>query len=224
MQARARTVSNERNVRTMTENIEIKTTIRATVGKANRRLGDNELAAVVYGAAVKSVPVSVDRHAFQQILIHEGNISSKLITLTIDGGKPIHAIVKSLQHDPMKGSVTHVDFWAVNMKQQVSTTVPVHFEGEAPGVHVGGVLMHSVQHINVEALPDHLPEFLTYDISAMEIGDVVHVRDLIVPKGVTVLDPEGEIVASIVPPVVAEEVEPGETSEPEVIGAKSDEE
>jgi large subunit ribosomal protein L25 len=102
--------------------------------------------------------------------------------------------------------------------------VPVHFEGDAPGVHIGGVLMHAMQHITVEALPDHLPEALTYDVSAMEIGDNVHVRDLVAPKDVTILDDPDEIVASIVPPVVAEEEAAPEQVEPEVIGAKPDEE
>jgi large subunit ribosomal protein L25 len=112
------------------------------------------------------------------------------------------------------------------MKQNITTTVPIHFEGDAPGVKVGGVLMHSVQHITIEALPDNLPEALTFDVSQMEIGDTVHVRDLTAPKGVTILDSEDEIVASLVPPVVAEEEEAAaeEQAEPEVIGETPEEE
>jgi len=209
----------------MADNIEMNATSRETVGKSNRKLDHSLLPAVVYGAAVKAMPVSVDRHAFGQVLAHEGNISSKLIDLKIDGGKSLHVIVKDMQHDPLKGYVQHVDFWAVNMKQAIQTTVPIHFEGDAPGVRTGGVLMHSVQHINVEALPDQLPEALTYDVSAMEIGDTVHVRDLVAPKGSTILDDPDELVATIVPPVVEEE-EPAEeaASEPELIGEKPDEE
>ncbi len=209
----------------MAENIEMKATTREVIGKANRRLEHTRLAGVVYGAAVETLPVYVDRHEFQQVLVHEGNISSKLIELSIDGGKKLHVIVKGIQHDPRRGSLQHVDFWAVNMKQNITTTVPIHFEGDAPGVRVGGVLMHSVQHVNIEALPDNLPEALTYDISEMEIGDTVHIRDLVAPKGVTILDAEDEIVASIVPPVVEEEEEVvEEPAEPEVIGEKPDEE
>jgi large subunit ribosomal protein L25 len=209
----------------MADNIEMNATSRETVGKSNRRLDHSLLPAVVYGAAVKAMPVSVDRHAFGQVLAHEGNISSKLIDLKIDGAKSLHVIVKDMQHDPLKGYVQHVDFWAVNMKQAIQTTVPIHFEGDAPGVRTGGVLMHSVQHINVEALPDQLPEALTYDVSTMEIGDTVHVRDLVAPKGATILDDPDELVATIVPPVVEEEEPAEETAaEPELIGAKPDEE
>jgi large subunit ribosomal protein L25 len=82
------------------------------------------------------------------------------------------------------------------------------------------VFMHNVQHINVEALPDELPEFVTVDISALEVGDSVHVRDLVYPKGVTILDHEDEIVASVVAPAKEEEVAEvvEEAAEPEVIG------
>jgi large subunit ribosomal protein L25 len=209
----------------MAENIRIKATTREMIGKTHRRLDDSKLAGVVYGAAHESQAVEVERHDFEQVLSHEGNIASKLIDLTVDGGKTVHVIVKSLQRDVMKGTVMHVDFWAVNMRQKVTTTVPVHFEGDAPGTKTGGVFMHNVQHINVEALPDELPEFLLADISALEVGDSIHVRDLVVPKGVTVLDDVDEIVASVVPPAKEEEVEVAEeAAEPAVIGETPEEE
>jgi large subunit ribosomal protein L25 len=203
----------------MAENIGINAVTRETIGKANRHLDGTKLAAVVYGTAVDSLAVEIDRHEFEQILLHEGNISSKLIDLTVDDGKPVPVIVKALQRDPLKSHVLHVDFWAVNMRRPVTTTVPVHFEGEAPGVKTGGVFMHNVQHINVEALPDELPEFVTVDISTLEVGDSVHVRDLVAPKGVTILDAADEIVASVVAPAAEEEEEVvAEAVEPEVIG------
>jgi large subunit ribosomal protein L25 len=207
----------------MAENMQMNASTREIVGKANRRLDDTQLAGVVYGAAVEPRAVSVERHAFEQVLSHEGNIASKLIDLKVDGDKSLPVIVKSLQRDPLKGTITHVDFWAVNMRRPVTTTVPVHFEGDAPGTKTGGVFMHNVQHINVEALPDELPEFVTVDISMLEIGDSVHVRDLIAPKGVTILDHEDEIVASVVAPAKEEEeLVSEEAAEPEVIGESTE--
>jgi len=209
----------------MAENITMKAVTRETIGKANRHLDDTKLAAVVYGTAVKSRAVEIDRHEFEQVLLHEGNIGSKLIDLTVDDGKPVPVIVKAMQRHALKGQVLHVDFWAVNMRRPVTTTVPVHFEGEAPGVKTGGVFMHNVQHINVEALPDELPEFVTVDISTLEVGDSVHVRDLVAIKGVTILDAEDEIVASVVAPAAEEEEEVVEEAvEPEVIGETPEEE
>ena len=208
----------------MAENIRVKATTREMIGKTHRRLDETKLAGVVYGTAHKSQAVEVERHEFEQVLAHEGNIASKLIDMNIDGGKTVHVIVKAMQRDVMKGTVMHVDFWAVNMRQKVTTTVPVHFEGEAPGLKTGGVFMHNVQHINVEALPDELPEFLIADISTLEVGDNIHVRDLVVPAGVTVLDAEDEIVASVVPPAKEEEVVEEEAAEPAVIGETPEEE
>jgi len=208
----------------MAENIRVKATTREMIGKTHRRLDDTKLAGVVYGTAHKSQAVEVERHEFEQVLAHEGNIASKLIDMSIDGGKTVHVIVKAMQRDVMKGTVMHVDFWAVNMRQKVTTTVPVHFEGDAPGLKTGGVFMHNVQHINVEALPDELPEFLIADISTLEVGDNIHVRDLVVPAGVTVLDAEDEIVASVVPPAKEEEVVEEEAAEPAVIGETPEEE
>lgn len=209
----------------MAESIVMKATSRTTVGKANRRLGESDLAAVVYGAGVKSRAISVDRHAFEQLLAHDESISSHLIDLVVDEAKPVHVIVKGMQHDALKGGLLHVDFWAVNMRKPVTTTVPVHPVGEAPGVKTGGIFMHNVLHVTVEALPDDLPDALTFDVSGLHVGDSVHVRDLEVPKGVTVHDDPEEILASIVAPAkeVEEEVVE-EAAEPEVIGEKSEEE
>jgi large subunit ribosomal protein L25 len=205
----------------MAENIAMKATTRSTIGKANRRLDETQLAGVVYGTAVKSSAVVVDRHEFELALSHEGNISSKLIDLVIDDAeRPLPVIVKSIQRDPIKGTLHHIDFWAVNMRQLVTTSVPVHFEGEAAGVKTGGVFMHNMQHINVESLPDDLPESVSVDVSLLEVGDSVHVRDLVAPKGVTILDDADEIVATVVPPAKEEEeVVTEEAAEPEVIGA-----
>jgi large subunit ribosomal protein L25 len=209
----------------MAENIEMKAVTRDIIGKANRKLDNSQLAAVVYGTAIEPMAVSVDRHEFELALSHEGNIASRLIDLKIDGGKTLHVIAKSIQRDPTKGLLRHVDFWAVNMRQVIATTVPVHFEGDSPGVRAGGVMMHNVTAINVEALPDELPEAVTVDISNLEVGDSLHVRDLVAPKGATILDDPDEIVASVVAPVAEEEeVIETEEVEPELVGGEKSEE
>lgn len=209
----------------MAENIAMTATTRSTVGKANRRLDSTQLAAVLYGAAVKSQAIALDRHEFEQLLSRDEGLASHLIDLVVDGGKPLHVIVKGVQHDALKGTVRHVDLWAVNMRKPVTTTVPVHPLGEAPGVRAGGVFMHNVLHVSVEALPDDLPSVLEFDVSGLEVGDSVHVSDLTPPKGVTVLDDPDEILASIVAPAkeIEEEVSE-EAPEPEVIGEKPEEE
>jgi large subunit ribosomal protein L25 len=193
----------------MSETTEIKASSRDIVGKANRRVEPDRLPAVVYGAAVTARSISIDRHEFEQLLVHEEGFTSKLMKLAVE----------SVQRDPATGGLLHVDFWAVAMTQSIVTTVPVHFEGEAPGVKAGGVMMHNLQLVQVEALPGDLPDALVADISAMEVGDSIHVSDLIAPKGVTIVETPEEIVASVVAPAKAEEEAPElEAEQPEVIG------
>ena len=206
----------------MAESIDLNASTRDVIGKANRRLSKDRLPAVIYGVGHKAEAISVDRHHFGQLLHGEGLMSS-LVKLTVDGDKAVNVIVKSLQHDPVKGSLEHIDFWAVNMKQKVETAVPLHFLGEAPGVKTGGVMMHNMQNVHVESLPTEMPEYLEADISAREIGDSLHVSDIVAQSGVTILDASDEIICSVVAPKVEEVEEVAETAEPEVIGEKPEE-
>jgi len=203
----------------MTESIDLKASTREVIGKANRRLPGDRLPAVLYGVGHKAQAISVDRHAFEQLLHHEGLMSS-LVKLTVDEHKPLTVIVKSLQHDPLKGTVTHADFWAVKMTQMIATVVPLHFVGDSPGVKTGGVMTHNVQTIHVESLPGDMPEYLEVDISGMEVGDSIHVSDIVPPAGVTIVDAAEEILASVLAPKVEEEEVVEEAAEPEVIGEK----
>lgn len=215
----------------MTENLTLTATSRETVGKANRRVGADKLPAVLYGASIDSKPISLDRHEFELAASHSEGMTARLIELSVDGHKPVHVIAKSIQHDPVKGTAIHVDLWAVNMRQNITTTIALHFIGDSVGVKAGGVMMHNVSAVQIESLPGNLPEHIEADISALEVGDSLHIRDLVAPAGVTILDDADEIVASVVPPaksIEEEEAEAAEAggavSEPEVIGEKSEEE
>lgn len=207
----------------MAESIDLKANTREVVGKANRRLPGDRLPGVLYGVGHKAQALSVDRHAFELLLQHEGLMSS-LVKLTVGEQKSVNVIVKSLQHDPVKGALEHVDFWAVNMKQKVTTVVPVHFLGEAPGVKSGGVMTHNVQGVHVESLPTEMPEYLEADIGLLEVGDSLHISDIVALEGVTILDAMDEILCSVLAPKAEEvEVVAEEAEEPEVIGEKPEE-
>lgn len=209
----------------MTESIELNATLREETGKAGRRLaGTGRLPAVVYGVGHEAQAVSVDRHEFEQLL-HHGGLTSSVVKLSIDGHKSVNVIVKSMQNDPLKGTVQHVDFWAINMRQTIATTVPIHFVGESAGVKTGGVIMHNLREVHTEALPANLPEYIEADITALEVGDSLHVSDLTVPEGVTITSPADEIVASVMAPKAEEAEEVSEEApEPEVIGEKPESE
>ena len=203
----------------MPENIELTATARDIIGKANRRLAPKgKLPAVVYGVGHEPISVSLDRHEVDQLLLH--GAASSLIELTIDDAKPVHTIIKDIQRDPIKGAVLHLDLWAVSMKKQVSTVVPIHFIGDPAGVRTGGVLTHNLREVHVDSLPGDMPDALEVNVEALEVGDSLHVSDLVAPKGVVITSPADEIICSVIPPTKAVEEEVvEETAEPEVIGA-----
>lgn len=210
----------------MTETIEIAAENRTRVGKASRALGRvGKLPAVVYGTAIESQSIEIDRHDFEQIVKH-GSLGSTLFKLSIDGGKAMNVMVKEMKHDPLKGNIEHVDFWAINMKQTVATSVPVSYVGNSIGEKEGGVLIHEMREVHIEALPTDLPDSIEVDVSALEIGQSIHVSDLVAPGGVTILDDPEAIVCAVTAPTMAvedEEAEEAAASEPALVGEEAEE-
>lgn len=195
---------------------------RTIIGKANRRLAhEKAIPAVVYGAGREALPVSVDRHDFEMLMSHHV-AGSTIVELTIEGEKrPINAMVRAAQVDPLKGQVRHVDFLAVAMNKPVRTVVALRFVNDPAGVKAGGVLTINRYELNVEAKPADLPESIDVDVSELNVGDSLHAGALAVPAGVTVLEDAEEVLASVTPPTVAVEASLTET-QPEVIGEKSE--
>jgi large subunit ribosomal protein L25 len=209
----------------MAENIEIAAAPREVVGKAAHRLATSgKLPAVLYGASVKPQAIELDRHDFERVLAAHGD-GSTLVHVSVAGGKPVNAIIKEVQHDRVRGTVLHVDFWAVKMTQKIAAAVPLHFVGDAAGVKAGGVLTHNFTEVHIEALPADLPEAIDADISGLEVGDSMSVADLVAPSGVTITSPAEEVICSVTPPTVAPEIEEAEhVEEPEVMGETKEEE
>jgi large subunit ribosomal protein L25 len=134
-------------------------------------------------------------------------------------------MIREMQIGPLKGNIVHVDFMAVDLDKLVHAVVAVRLVNDPAGVKVGGVLTTERHEINVEAKPAELPNFIEVDVSGLEIGDSIHVSDVIAPAGVTLLDDPESLIASVIPPTVeVEEEEAAEQAEPEVIGAKDEEE
>jgi large subunit ribosomal protein L25 len=117
-----------------------------------------------------------------------------------------------------------VDFWAIKMTQHVTTSVPIEFVGDSAGEKTGGVMLHELREVHIEALPAHLPGSIAVDVSALEVGQAIHIRDIAAPEGVTILDDPETIVCSVVAPAVAvEEEEVAEApAEPELVGKPED--
>jgi len=210
----------------MTETTSLAAEPRTIVGKANRRLAaEGKIPAVLYGPTREPVALSVNRHDFELFMSHAGG-GSTLVSLLVEGeSKPINAIIKELQVSPVKGSILHVDFQAIRMDRKISATVSLHLVGDSQGVKEGGILMHNLHTVHVEALPGDLPEAIEVDISGLELGDTLHVSDVVAPENVEIVDEPEAIVCSVTTPsaepVEEEVLEEGE--EPELVGEEGEE-
>lgn len=184
--------------------------------------------AVLYGKKTSPMALLVDRRAFTKFL-HARHGEHGVLTLHVEaesagetGGKPLEkpVLIKQLQHDPLHGEVTHIDFHAVVLTEQIRVKVPVILRGESVGVKQDrGVLEHFLREVEVECLPTQIPNQIEHEITQMKIGDTLHVKDLAVPTGARLLsDPDG-VIASVLTPKEekVEEVAAEAVTEPEVL-------
>ena len=193
-----------------------------------RRLRQEGLVpAVVYGRNVEPLPIVVNHRELVRFL-HSRTGEHGLVTLKLDDAKSWEkpVLVQAVQHDPVDGHVVHVDFHAILLTERLRVKVPVVLKGEAVGVKQdGGILEHFLREIEVECLPTEIPAHVEFDVSALKIGETVHVRDLAAPKNTKITsDPEG-VIASVHMPKVEkpEEEAAAAVTEPEVIREKKEE-
>lgn len=173
------------------ESIKLKADVREVVGKKVKNLRKQDLIpAVMYGNKVAPVNVSVSYLEFRRVFDKAGE--SALVELEVEGKKH-NVLVHDIQHDPMSGKVTHVDFFQVNMKEEVETEIPLEFVGESEAVKaMGGVLIKNMDAIEVKCLPADLPEKYEIDLSKLAtFDDVISIKDLKISDKVEILmDPE----------------------------------
>lgn len=175
---------------------------------------DGVIPGIVYGRGRDPVPVAVDSKALRSAL-HTAAGMNVLIDLAIADGdrKSETVMVKDLQRDIFVRAITHVDFYAVDLTRVVEARVPITFVGQAAGIAEGGIFEVHLREVVVECLPMQIPEHLDVDISGLEVGDSIHVRDLVMPPDVTVVSLPEEVVATVVIPKVIEEPTPAAAPE-----------
>jgi large subunit ribosomal protein L25 len=191
--------------------IKLKAEEREITGKKVKNLRKEDLIpAVLYGHKVKPQNLSVKFLDFKRAFDKAGE--SSLIELEI-GDKKANVLVHDLQKEPISGKFSHIDFFQVNMKEEVETEIPLEFVGESGAVkELGGILVKSLDAILIKCLPANLPENFEVDLSALKtFDDAITVKDLKIPENVEVLaDPETTI-ASVQEPRTQEELESLET-------------
>ncbi len=186
--------------------------VRTDTGKgAARRLRrDNQVPAIFYGPSSQPVMLAVKYLDLQTLLKSTGS-ENVIFQLQIESGQGTESktvMLKELQADPIKPVYYHADFYEISMDKELTLNVPVHLVNTPAGASKGGILQHVKRDLLVSCLPGNLVEFLEVDVSALDIGDAVHVRDLALPQGMKTAD-DGDTTIAVVtaPHVVAEKVE-----------------
>src|SRR5450756_394368 len=201
-----------------------------TGSRAARRLRKAGLIpGVLYGHGQEATKIAVDPHALR-VALSTGAGTHAVLAITVEGHKRAHhAVVKEMELDPVKSTLTHIDLQEIRLDETIETTVAVHFEGEAKGVKEGGMLDESTREVTVRGLVTAIPEHLVLDISEMDINDTAKVGDLVVPEGLEIVDDPEQVLCSVLPPrKVEEEAEEGAAEvaegaaeaepEPEIVG------
>lgn len=149
--------------------------------------------AVFYSHNVTPENLKVSERQLNQVLAHAAG-DNILVDLSVEGGAGSRmALVQEVQYHPVSQRILHVDFQGVSANEEVESSIPVEPVGEAVGVKVsGGILQHLLRTVTIKSLPKDLPTVITVDVSGLEAGGTIHVKDLQLPAGVKVVD-DGEI-------------------------------
>ena len=201
-------------------NNEIAVQDRKEFGKcaSRRSRKSGMIPAVIYSKGKEAKAIMVDADAWKVLAGHH----VQMVT-PVDGANKTAALVKEVQFNHLKNYVQHIDFLEVDLNADVTALVPVHAHGDCLGVSRGGILEFELHEIEVVCHPDHLPEFIAAEVTSLDVGDSLHVKDLAMPEGVrTDLDPEA-VVAHVVRPKEEAEAPAEAAAEPEAIKEKKPE-
>jgi len=187
------------------------------------------LPAVVYFHGKDTLAIKISKSALIK-LVHQHRLESSIINLRIKDDKKAKVrpcLIKEIQYDPVHEDIIHMDLNEISLTEAIKVNLPVETKGEAAGVkQEGGSLEHILWEIEVECLPTNIPKNIEVDISALKMGEAIHVRDIVFPPGVKPLNDPAAIVLHVAAPMKEEApVEPVEgeaKQEPEVIKEKKE--
>ena len=193
-------------------------------GLAKKVLLNGYIPAVIYGRGVKNINLKIKKIDFERAFAIAGE--SNLIDLAINGNPAVKVIVRDFQKNAVKGGITHIDFYQVDMKKKVVIKIPLDFIGISKAVkELGGILVKNMDEIEVQCLPGDLVGKIEVDMSKLDaLNDIIRISGLSLPKNISAVNDQSEVVASIVEPRKIEE-KPQEAEEKagEEAGGKSEE-
>jgi len=185
---------------------------------ARRVRVQGKIPAVVYGAGLESVAITVDPRVVTKIL-HSESGHNTIFDLNVEGAPLVKAMIVDWQHEPIKGKLLHIDFKRIAMDKAMRVSVPVQLNGIPAGVkNSGGILDQIMREVEIECLPDDIPGHIDIDVTALELYGAIHVSDLPHSGKLKFLDDEHALVAHV---TIIKEEAPAEViapvaAEPEV--------
>ncbi|MFA5886582.1 MAG: 50S ribosomal protein L25 [Patescibacteria group bacterium] len=185
--------------------------LKAELRDKKEKLGLDFLPGVLYGKNFASQNLKLKKSDFDKVFARAGE--SNLVDLEIDS-KITKVLVKDTQRDIMKNYFIHVDFYKVDMKEKITTEIPLHFIGESKAVkELGGVLIKDLSVLEIECLPGDLIDHIDVDISLLKtFDDAIRINDLHLPPGITLVHHTNEMIAAIRETRIQEEVAPVEAA------------
>ncbi len=192
-------------------------------GDVKRMRQEGKIPGILYGHKDKNKRIFVLEKEFNKIL---NVLRKETVTINLKlKDKNYNCLIKAIQHNPINGKLLHVDFQHISKKEKIKITVPIHLIGEAPGVKKGGLLDQHLYEVAIRCLPDEIPSHIDVDISNLDIGKTIHLKDIVIPNiefetkldttVVSVLVPKVEKPAPVpeAAPTPAEEAKEGEVKE-----------
>ena len=206
----------------MAQTVSLAASPREKTGKGAARQARfaKKVPAVIYGHGRPTQTLMVDALALEKALTGI-EPESTLIELSVDG-KTSRTLIREIQRHPIRPDIIHVDFYEIHAEEKVKLKVPVHLVGNPDGVrNAGGVLDQVTREVEIEVLPENIPDRVELDVNALKIGDSLHVRDLSIPNA-RILTEADLTIATVVPPRAEEVAAPTpeaatEVAEPELI-------
>jgi|SRR3989440_459057 len=207
----------------MAQTISLSASPRQATGKGGARQARfrGRVPAVIYGHGRETQPLELEAKALEKALTGI-EPASTIIELAVDGKAAVKTLIREIQRHPLRPDIIHVDFYEIHAAEKVKLKVPVHLVGSPDGVrNAGGVLDQVTREVEIEVLPENIPDRVELDVTALKIGDSLHVRDLTIANAKLLTD--GDLtIATVVPPRAEEVAAPTpeaatEVAEPELI-------
>lgn len=209
------------------EQLELAANSRSETGKeaAKHLRAQGFIPAVVYGEGKETILLRVSARDISHLFSTEAKLHA-IVKLKLDDGKEKMVILKEKQIHPLSGKFLHCDFYQIDLNKLIKTKVSIKLTGSAAGVKAGGMMGQVVREVEIESLPTRIPEHIEADVSSLQIGELLYLKDLTQVEGVTILGDPEQVIATIGAPKVVEEEVVSETGvkEPEVISERKKEE